>query len=68
MTLAAHASGALMPDMTLSVRQVFGIDTNLEVPAYSQPDEHVPDVWRTQFLAQRRVAFEQRRGNGREAA
>ncbi len=30
--------------MSVSVRQVFGIDTDLEVPAYSQADEHVPDV------------------------
>ena len=33
-----------LPDMKLSVRQVFGIDTDLEVPAYSKPDEHVPDL------------------------
>ena len=33
-----------MPDMKVSVRQVFGIDTALEVPAYSQTSEHVPDV------------------------
>lgn len=33
-----------MPDMKVSVRQVFGIDSALEVPAYSQPNEHVPDV------------------------
>ena len=32
-----------MPDMKLSVRQVFGIDSDLEVPAYAQSDEHVPD-------------------------
>jgi cobaltochelatase CobS len=37
------ASPAL-PDMKISVRQVFGIDTDLEVPAYSEPDEHVPDT------------------------
>jgi cobaltochelatase CobS len=30
--------------MKLSVRQVFGIDTDLEVPAYSKADEHVPDI------------------------
>ena len=29
--------------MKVSVRQVFGIDSNLEVPAYAKPDEHVPD-------------------------
>jgi cobaltochelatase CobS len=44
MTLAASTHGAGLPDMTVSVRQVFGIDTDLEVPAYSQVDEHVPDV------------------------
>ncbi len=34
---------APLPDMKISVRQVFGIDTDLEVPAYSEADEHVPD-------------------------
>src|SRR5258706_11792082 len=33
-----------LPDMNVSVRQVFGIDTDLEIPAYSIADEHVPDV------------------------
>jgi cobaltochelatase CobS len=33
-----------MPDMKVSVRQVFGIDSDLEVPAYSQSEAHVPDV------------------------
>ncbi len=33
-----------LPDMKISVRQVFGIDTDLEVPAYSEADEHVPDI------------------------
>ena len=33
-----------IPDLKVSVRQVFGIDTDLEVPAYSKADEHVPDV------------------------
>jgi cobaltochelatase CobS len=32
-----------LPDLKVSVRQLFGIDTDLEVPAYSTPDEHVPD-------------------------
>ena len=30
--------------MKVSIRQVFGIDSDLEVPAYSEPDEHVPDL------------------------
>jgi cobaltochelatase CobS len=33
-----------LPDMKVSVRQVFGIDSDLEVPAYSEPDEHVPEL------------------------
>jgi cobaltochelatase CobS len=33
-----------LPDMKVSARQVFGIDTELEVPAYTHADEHVPDV------------------------
>jgi cobaltochelatase CobS len=32
-----------LPDMKVSVRQVFGIDSDMEVPAYSEPDTHVPD-------------------------
>jgi cobaltochelatase CobS len=34
----------LLPDMKVSVRQVFGIDSNLEVPAYAKAEEHVPDL------------------------
>lgn len=30
--------------MKLSVRQVFGIDTDFEAPAYSKAGEHVPDL------------------------
>ena len=41
---AAGAQVANMPDMKLSVRQVFGIDSDLEVPAYSKADDHVPDI------------------------
>jgi len=33
-----------LPDMKVSVRQVFGIDSDLEVPAYSEVDPHVPDT------------------------
>jgi cobaltochelatase CobS len=39
----ANLERAPLPDMKISVRQVFGIDSDLEVPAYSEPDEHVPD-------------------------
>jgi cobaltochelatase CobS len=40
----ATESVAGLPDMKVSVRQVFGIDSDLEVPAYSEAEEHVPDV------------------------
>ena len=33
-----------VPDMKVSVRQVFGFDGDFEVPAYSAADSHVPDV------------------------
>ena len=33
-----------LPDMKISVRQVFGIDSDLEVPAYAETDDHVPDL------------------------
>ncbi|MEQ1713082.1 MAG: cobaltochelatase subunit CobS [Hyphomicrobium sp.] len=46
---APTSAGALavtagLPDLKLSVRQVFGIDSDLEVPGYSKSDEHVPDL------------------------
>ena len=33
-----------LPDIKLSVRQTFSIDSDMEVPAYSKPTEHVPDL------------------------
>src|SRR5665647_3794335 len=35
---------AKLPDMKVSVRQLFGIDSDMEVPAYSQGDPHVPEI------------------------
>ena len=35
---------AALPDRTVSVRDVFGIDLDLKVPAYAEPEEHVPDL------------------------
>src|ERR1700730_1820614 len=43
MTIATEGVAGL-PDMKVSIRQVFGFDSDMEVPAYSEPDEHVPDV------------------------
>jgi len=34
----------LHPDITVSARQVFGIDSDLSVPAFSGRDEHVPEI------------------------
>jgi cobaltochelatase CobS len=42
--LATSETASALPDMKISVRQVFGIDTDLEAPAYSKTDEHVPDL------------------------
>ena len=33
-----------VPDITISVRQTFGLDCDMQVPAFSQTSEHVPDV------------------------
>jgi cobaltochelatase CobS len=34
---------AKLPDTTVSVREVFGIDSDIRVPAYREGDAHVPD-------------------------
>jgi cobaltochelatase CobS len=47
MTLTIQDSGLspdLAPDTTINVREVFAIDQDLEVPAFSQPSEYVPPV------------------------
>ena len=41
---ASTPTPAGQPDIKISVRQTFGIDSDLEVPAFSQPSEHVPDL------------------------
>ena len=41
---AATQEVAGLPDMKVSVRQLFGFDSDMEVPAYSEADEHVPDI------------------------
>jgi len=42
--MTPNAELAPLPDMKVSVRQVFGIESDLEVPAYSEPEAHVPDT------------------------
>ena len=46
MVAAEHAATGLdsLPDMKISVRQVFGINSDMEVPAFSERNEHVPDL------------------------
>ena len=46
MVEAEHAAAGLdsLPDMKISVRQVFGIDSDMEVPAFSERNEHAPDL------------------------
>ena len=41
---AATQEVAGLPDMKVSIRQLFGFDSEMEVPAYSEADEHVPDI------------------------
>ncbi len=33
-----------VPDLSISVRQTFGIDSDMKVPAFSESEEHVPDI------------------------
>src|SRR3954465_13409092 len=42
--LAIPETAPGVPDMKVSARQVFGIDSDLEVPAYSEAEDHVPDL------------------------
>ncbi len=44
MTEATQSKTPPLPDTKVSVREVFGIDSDLMVPAYSEADEHVPDL------------------------
>ena len=43
---ATHGGNAYdrKPDVKVNVRNVFGIDTDLEVPGFSAPNEYVPDI------------------------
>ncbi len=34
----------LMPDRKVSIREVFGVDSEMKVPAFNERDPHVPDV------------------------
>ena len=43
-TLAAAKDPDHIPDIDVSARQVFGLDTDMLVPAFSKPNEYVPDI------------------------
>ncbi|VAW10319.1 Aerobic cobaltochelatase CobS subunit [hydrothermal vent metagenome] len=43
MTEVVDNTPAPLPDMKVSVRQQFGIDSDLEVPAYANANDYVPD-------------------------
>ncbi len=44
-TQKSQSNGAArLPDITIAVQQTFGIDCDMQVPAFSQPAEHVPDI------------------------
>ncbi len=43
-TVNGNGAAAALPDIKVSVRQLFGFDSSLEVPAFSQGSEHVPDM------------------------
>lgn len=38
------ATDSGMPDMVLNVNQVFGIDSDMEIHGFSEPNEHVPVI------------------------
>lgn len=44
MTVHANTLPETLPDIEVSVNQVFGIDSDMQVPAFSQASEHVPQV------------------------
>ena len=49
MTMKAAATTMIsdekgLPDIKVSVRQLFGLDVDMQVPAFSQTGEHVPEI------------------------
>ena len=43
-TDTTNGSAIRRPDIKISVRQTFGIDSDMEVPAFSDPNEYVPVI------------------------
>ncbi len=44
MEQASFGSNQRIPDIRVNAREVFGIDLDMEVPAFSEGDEHVPEI------------------------
>jgi cobaltochelatase CobS len=44
LTPAADPLLTLVPDKQVSIREVFGVDSDMKVPAFSHRDSHVPDI------------------------
>ena len=44
MTANLTTANAQRPDRLVSARELFGIDSDLKVPAFSERDEHVPEI------------------------
>jgi cobaltochelatase CobS len=42
--MMTELSPSLMPDITVSARQVFGLDLDMQLPAFSERCEHVPEL------------------------
>ena len=43
-TILSETDEKNLPDITVSVRKLFGMDSDLKVPAFSAPGEHVPAI------------------------
>lgn len=78
--IEAERPGSGLPDLLLPARDLFGIDTDLEVPVFSTSDEHVPPLDRDYvfdrettlallagFLHNRRVLVQGRHGTGKSS-
>ncbi len=42
MSVDTNTRDRRIPDISISVRQTFGFDSDIQAPAFSQPSEHVP--------------------------
>src|SRR4030095_7256603 len=77
---AGAANSLGLPDVVVSARELFKIDTDLEVPAFSSPEEHVPPLdpdyvfdrdttlaLLAGFVHNRRVMIQGRHGTGKSS-